>query len=120
MKQLTGALLLVGTLAVAPAVLARGLVPIVERPNEAVVTSSGKPISNEALKQAIISGGAARKWEVVPAADGKSLRATYRVASKHVVMVDIVPGPDAFSVKYADSEWVGQLVDSIRVELKKL
>jgi hypothetical protein len=56
----------------------------------------------------------------------------------HTVIVDIVPGPDSYSVRYADSinmkygvengspvihpfynKWVDELIDSIRVELKK-
>jgi hypothetical protein len=60
-------------------------------------------VNGEAFKNAVMNGGAAMKWEVVPAADGKSLRATYRVQNKHAVMVDIVPGPESFAVKYADS-----------------
>jgi len=138
MKRFAQTLLIAGALLAAQAALARGLVPVVERPSEPIVTGSGKTVNGEAFKNAVMNGGAAMKWEVVPAADGKSLRATYRVQNKHVVMVDIVPGPESFAVKYADSvnmhytvqngapvihpsynKWVGQLVDSIRVELKK-
>ncbi len=139
MKSSIRALVLIGAVCAAQAVFARGPVPIVERPSEPIVTGSGKGVNGEAFTKAAVNAGAAVKWEVVPATDGKSLRATYRVRNKHVVMVDIVPAPASFSVKYADSvnmnyavqngapvihpsynQWVGQLVDSIRVELKKL
>jgi len=95
--------------------------------------------ATEALTKAIVSGAAARKWEAVPAADGKSVRATFTVRNKHVVTVDIVPGPDSYSVKYADSvnmsyriqdgtavihpnynQWVDQLIQAIGSELGKL
>jgi len=139
MKRLAQTLFLAGALLAAQAAFARGGVPLVERPSEPIVTGSGKTVNAEAFKKAVMNAGAAVKWEVAPGADGKSLRATYRVQNKHTVMVDIVPGPETFAVKYADSvnmnyvvqngapvihpsynKWVGQLVDSIRSELKKL
>lgn len=130
---------LLAAIVVVPVVHARSTVPVIARENVSVVTGSGKPVNNEALKRAIINGGAAgaRKWDVVPAPDGQSLRATYKVRT-HAVVVDIVPGPASYSVKYADStnmkygvengsptihpfynKWVDELIDSIRVELKK-
>jgi hypothetical protein len=138
MKPFARPMLLAAALLAAQAALARGPVPIVERPSEPIITGSGKTVNGEAFKRAIMNAGAALKWEVAAGDDGKSLRATYRVRNKHVVTVDIVAGPDSFAVKYADSvnmnygiqngapvihpsynQWVGQLVDSIRVELKK-
>jgi hypothetical protein len=141
MKTLNRILVVIAALLAASAVHAqRSPVPIVDRPNVPVVTGSGKPISHEALNRAIMNGGGAgaRKWDVVPAAGGKSLRATYKVRS-HTVVVDIVPGSDSYSVKYAESinmkygvdngtpvihpfynTWVDELIESIRVELRKL
>jgi hypothetical protein len=139
MKTLSTIALLLAFVVVAPLVQARSTVPVIERENVSVTTGSGKPVNNEALKRAIIDGGAAgaRKWEVVPAADGRSLRGTYKVRN-HTVVVDIFPGPASYSVKYADSinmkygvengsptihpfynKWVDELIESIRVELKK-
>jgi hypothetical protein len=112
---------------------------VIERPNIPVVTGSGKSVNQADLSRAIISGAAAgkQKWEVTPAADG-SLKALYKVRS-HAVWVNIVPGPDSYSIKYADSvgmkyrvdngtplihgsynKWVDELVNSITLELKKL
>jgi hypothetical protein len=127
-------------LAATGALAQRSPVPIIDHPNVAVLTASGKAVPLASLNQAIISGAAAgaRKWEVVPGADGKTLRATYKVRT-HTVMVDIVPSSTAFAVKYADSvnmkyelydgkpvihpfynRWVDELIDSIRSEIKKL
>lgn len=125
----------------APAVQAqRSPVPIIDRPDVAVVTGSGKPASLEDVKKAIINGGAAgaRKWDIVATANGQSLRGTYKVRT-HVIMVDIVPTAASFSVKYADSvnmkfkvedgtplihpfynRWVDELLESIRLEMRKL
>jgi len=118
----------------------RSPVPIVDRPNVPVVTASGKPLSQEALKQAIISGGAngPRKWLIVPEGDGKTLTGTY-IVRQHTVVVQIVPGSNSYSVKYADSsnmkhaieygkpvihpfynDWVDQLIRAIDFEVKKL
>lgn len=140
MKGFVRAVILIGVLLAPAAGMARSSVPIVERPDVPVVTGSGKPVSAEGLNRAIISGGAAgkRKWDVVPAADGKSLRATYQVRA-HAITVSIVPEASSYSVKYADSvnmnyavedgkpvihpnynQWVEQLIDSIRAELRKL
>ncbi len=127
-------------LAAAAAHAQRAPVPIVDRPNVPVVTASGKPLSQEALKHAIISGGAngPRKWFIVPEGDGKTLKGTY-IVRQHTVVVQIVAGSNSYSVKYADSsnmkyaveygkpvihpfynDWVDQLILAIDFEVKKL
>ena len=139
--SITAALLMALTLLAAPAAFAqRSAVPIIDRAAVSATTGSGKALSPEALGKAIISGGAAgaRKWDVVPVADGKLLRGTYKVRA-HMVAVEIVPGPGTYSIKYADSinmkyavengtpvihpfynRWVDELIESIRAELRKL
>ena len=127
-------------LAASAAQAQRSAVPIIDHPNVLAVTGSGKAVSQEALRQAIISGGASgvRKWSIVPAGDGKTLRGTY-IVRVHTVVVDIVPGPGSYSLKYADSsnmkyameggqpvihpfynDWVQQLMRAIDAEVKKL
>jgi hypothetical protein len=140
-KSFIGALVIGGAaLAASAAHAQRAPVPIVDRPNVAAVTASGKPLSQEALKQAIISGGATgpRKWYIVPDGDGKTLKGTY-VVRAHTVVVHIVPGSNSYSLKYADStnmkyaieygkpvihpfynDWVDQLILAIDYEVKKL
>lgn len=134
------ALVIVGAVLAASAAHAqRSAVPIVDRPDVPALAGSGKALSQEALKQAIITGGASgpRKWNIVPDGDGKTLKATYMVRA-HTVVVHIVPGSNSYSVKYADSnnmkygvaggkpmihpfynDWVDQLIRSIDFEVKK-
>jgi hypothetical protein len=141
LSRFMGALVVVvAALAASAAHAQRTPVPIIDRPNVSVVTGSGKALSQEALRQAIISGGAngPRKWAIVPAGDGKSLKGTYIVRA-HTVVVDIVPGSSSYSLKYADSinmkyrvesgqpvihpfynDWVDQLIRAIDFEVKKL
>ena len=140
-RNVTRMLLAVAALiAAATAHAQRALVPIVDRPNVPAVTASGKPLSQEALKQAIISGGAngPRRWLIVAEGDGKTLKGTY-IVRQHTVVVQIVPGSNSYSVKYADSsnmkytvydgkpvihpfynDWVDQLIRAIDFEVKKL
>jgi hypothetical protein len=115
-------------------------VPVIDRPNVSAVSASGQPVSAEALQQAIIAGGAngARKWSIVPAGDGRTLRGTC-IVRVHTVVVEIVPWPGWYSLKYADSnnmkygiengqpvihpfcnDWVDQLVRAIDAEVKNL
>lgn len=141
MSRFIKTLVIAGALALACAAYAqRTPVPIIDRPGVPAVSGSGKPLSHEALRQAIISGGTngARKWSIVPAGDGKTLRGTYIVRA-HTVVVDIVPGSSSYSLKYADSanmkygvengtpvihpfynDWVEQLIRAIDSEMKKL
>jgi hypothetical protein len=140
MKIFRNSVLLVGMLAIASAVQARSAVPIVDHSSVPVTTGSGKAADLETVKRAIINGGAAgaRKWDIERSADGKTLKGTYRVRT-HTVVVDIVPSPTSYSVKYSDSvnmkfearngaplihpyynKWVDELIESIRFELKKL
>jgi len=141
MSRFVQALVFGAAIAVSSAAQAqRSPVPIVDRPNVPVVTASGKPLSQEALKQAIISGGAngPRKWFIVPESDGKTLKGTY-IVRQHTVVVQIVAGSNSYSVKYADSsnmkyaveygkpvihpfynDWVDQLILAIDFEVKKL
>src|SRR5215208_6435497 len=90
-------------LMIASGAQARSTVPIVEHPNMPVVTGSGKAPDAESVKKAIVAAGTLRRWEVVPAADGKTLQGKYSWNSnKHTIMVTIEPGATQYSVRYAD------------------
>jgi hypothetical protein len=139
MQKIGRLLALVTALLAASAVHAqRAPVPIIDHPNVPIATGSGKPAPIDAVKRAIVDGGAAgaRKWVIVP--HGNGLRGTYKVRS-HTVVVDIAARPDSFSLKYADSinmkydlengtpvihpfynRWVDELLESIRLEMSKL
>jgi hypothetical protein len=139
MQNLGRLLVLIAALLAAFAVFAqRAPVPIIDHANVPISTGSGKPASLEAIKRAIVDGGAngERKWVFVP--HGNGLRGTYKVRT-HTVVVDVTPGKDAFSLKYADSinmkyeiyngtpvihpfynRWVDELLKAISVEMTKL
>ena len=55
MKKLSTIALLLAIVVFVPVVYARSTVPVMERENVSVVTGSGKPVNNEALKRAIVS-----------------------------------------------------------------
>ncbi len=110
--------------------------------NMTIVTGSGKAIDADTVKKAIAAGVASngRKWELRPAADGKTLQATLSWNSnKHTIVVEIVPTAMQYSVKYVSSvnmkyevqsgtrvihpfynKYVEELIQSIRAELLKL
>lgn len=139
MKLIKGFVFIASVLAMAGA-NARGVVPLDNFENQKIITSSGKPAAPDAVKEAIVKAGTggARRWEIAPTADGKTLLATTRWAD-HMIVVQIEPGPETYSVRYADSanlkysikegapaihpaynKLVGELVRTIAVELLKL
>ncbi len=118
---------------------ARSPVPIVDIENVAVATGSGKTVTTEEVKKAIIAGASANQWEIAQNASG--MTATLRVrGGKHTVVVAITYSADKYSLRYLESvnmnygknlegqavihpfynRWVQQLSDSIRSELRKL
>ena len=133
---------LIAALVAASAVHARSTVPIIDHEKIAVVTGSGKSIDADSVKKAIAAGVASngRKWELHPAADGKTLQAALSWnANKHTIVVEIVPTATQYSVKYVSSinmkyevqsgtrvihphynKFVEELIQSIRAELLKL
>src|SRR6267143_6452002 len=132
---------LIAALVAASAVHARSTVPIIDHEKIAVVTGSGKSIDADSVKKAIAAGASnGRKWELRPAADGKTLQAALSWnANKHTIVVEIVPTATQYSVKYVSSinmkyevqsgtrvihphynKFVEELIQSIRAELLKL
>lgn len=139
MGKLAAAVLLVGVLVTAPAAFARSTVPVTER-EIAFTGAAGKTLDPETVRQAIISGGQRRKWDMVPSADGKSIKGSYSWnRNKHSIVLDIRPTATGYSFKYLDSvnlkyemengvpyihphynKFVDELIQSIRAELSKL
>ena len=139
MKLLEGFVFVALVLAMASA-HARGVVPLANFENQKIVTSTGKPAAPQAVREAIVRAGTAgaRKWDIAPTADGKTLLATTRWED-HMLVVRIEPAAETYSVRYADSvnlkysikdgqpaihpaynKLVGELVRTIAVELLKL
>jgi hypothetical protein len=130
-------LLALAFLALSGQVHARGTVPVVNYENVQLAGGSGKPLSVDAVKQAIRTAAAAKSWAVTP--DGDALTATLVVRNKHTVVVGITVSGDKYSLQFKDAvnmnvterdglklihpfynRWVQELNEAIRVELLKL
>lgn len=117
---------------------ARSTVPVVER-EISWTAADGKSVDAETLRKAIISAGQKRQWDMVPSADGKSIKGSYSWnRNKHTILLDIRPSATGYSFKYLDSvnmkygiesdvphihphynKLVEELIQSVRVELQK-
>jgi hypothetical protein len=67
-----------------------------------VATSSGKPVTAEQVKDAIVAAGKKLTWDMAFAANN-GLVGTLVVANKHTISVDISVAPDKYSIKYRSS-----------------
>ncbi|MCM8614087.1 hypothetical protein [Accumulibacter sp.] len=120
---------------------ARQSVPIVDYPDNAVLTSSGKALTVEQVRQAITAAAQSHSWQVSGAPNGGGLQAVLNVRGKHTVVVAITYSPQTYSIVYHDStnmnyshdpnthvriihpyynRWVAELRDAIRMELNRL
>lgn len=95
--------LLILVLALPFGALAREGVPIIEHNDILVSTGSGKPATEDQVRDAIINAAGAKNWEVTRSANQSSLTATLNVRGKHSVAVSIPYSADKFSVKYLNS-----------------
>jgi hypothetical protein len=114
-------------------------VPIIDYPDQAVMTGSGKPVTAEMVKDAIVRAANRQKWTMTYSPSGDRMLATLVVRNKHTVMVGIAYSADAYSLKYDSSinmnyrvqdgtpvihpfynTWVQNLVTAIQMELKQL
>lgn len=120
---------------------ARQPVPIVDFPDNAVYTNSGKTLTVEQVRDAITSAAQGRSWQISRSPSGNSLQATLNVRGKHTVVVEIVYSEKTYSIAYQNSanmkfssdpdtkvrvihpfynRWVSELREAIRTELQKL
>ena len=84
------------------AVAQRALVPITDYKDLSVATSSGKPVTVEQVKDAIVAAGKKLTWDMAFAANN-GLVGTLVVANKHTISVYISVAPDKYSIKYRSS-----------------
>lgn len=82
---------------------ARDGVPVIDHKDILISTTSGKPVSADQVRDAIIAGGNARGWEITKDANRDSLTATLNVRGKHSIAVSIPYSPEKFSIQYLNS-----------------
>lgn len=123
---------------VAQIAFARDAVPVINHDNIGVVTTSGKALTSEQVKQAIILAGASKTWTVSEQTDG-SLLASLNMRNKHTVMAKIVYSTEKYSITFLDSSnmkssqengvtvihpnynrWVKNLLQEINTELRRI
>lgn len=117
---------------------ARNSVPIVAFQNVAVMSGSGKAISADQFKQALIAGAANKGWSLEPQSNGNWL-GTLLVRGKHTLVARVSYANNTFSVVYESSDnlnyfvneegvpiihpnanvWMQGLKEAIRLELIK-
>ena len=102
MKALRIALaLLLGMLSTV-AIGQRALAPIIDYKDQPVVTGSGKPVSAEQVRDAIVAAGKRLNWQMAFTANN-GLVGTLVVSNKHTISVEIGVAADKYSVKYRSS-----------------
>jgi len=75
--------------------------PIVNVTDAPVVTTGGKPLTSDQVRDAIVKAGSALGWAMTPDSPGLI---TGRLSLRdHVAVVDIRYTPKAFSIIYKDS-----------------
>jgi hypothetical protein len=82
---------------------ARTSVPIIDYPDQPVVTGSGKTPSAADVRQAIASAATQRNWVVTNGPGDERVTATLVVRNKHTISVVIAYKADAFSISYLGS-----------------
>ena len=93
--------LLLSALATAAAAQ-RALVPVVDYKDVLVATSSGKAVTAEQVRDAIVAAGKRLNWDMTFTANN-GLVGTLLVNNKHTVSIDIGVAADRYSVLYRNS-----------------
>lgn len=80
----------------------RALVPIIDYKDVSVATGSGKPVTAEQVKDAIVAAGKKLNWDMTFTANN-GVVGTLNVRNKHMISVDISVSPEKYSIKYRGS-----------------
>lgn len=123
---------------VAQPAAARTGVPLINPPPVSIASASGKAVTLEQVRGAILAGAVGKGWQPSDAGPGK-ITANILVRGKHRVVLDIAYSTSQFTITYRESvnldyemidgkpmihpnynRWVQNLIQGIRVELVKL
>jgi hypothetical protein len=83
--------------------MAREPVPIVNYIDVPVMTSTGRPLTADQVRDAIVRAAEAQKWEVTRSPSNELISAKLVVRGKHTIAVSIPYSAERFSIKYQDS-----------------
>lgn len=116
---------------------ARTPVPIVNYENNPVATNSGKPMTADKVKQAILAAASSKQWSIAYQPNGK-MQATLVMKGKHTIVVEVAYTAENYSLTYLSSDnmkygevegvpvihpyydrWVREFREAIRTELIK-
>lgn len=84
------------------AAYSRSAVPVIDYAEIPVLTTTGNPISSDAVRDAIVSAAQTHKWEIFRSPNQQTLSATH-IRGKHTVMVTIPYSVEKFSIQYLNS-----------------
>lgn len=93
---------IVSALAIAVAVAGCAAVPIHNVDQAAVSNASGKPLTQDQVRAAIVSGGARLGWQMKD--EGPNMLVGTLQLRKHVAVVSIPYSAKSYSIKYRSSE----------------
>jgi hypothetical protein len=131
---------IVALLVVPLAAQARQPVPIIDYPDNAVFTSSGRALTVEQVRDAITAAAQSHSWQTSRSPNGDSLQAVLNVRGKHTVVVEITHSAQVYAIMYHYStnmkysndpdtkvrvihpfynRWVSELHEAIRMELDR-
>ena len=100
-KTVIRALLLAAAMStVTGAVLARST-PMAELGRQSIVTTESKPLSLQAVRKAIIAGGATHSWK--PVADQPGVVTLQASSGQHQVVVDVAYDAQGYQITYKSS-----------------
>ncbi|WP_431049739.1 hypothetical protein [Roseateles sp. L2-2] len=106
MKKLLISAVMAATLGVAAtnALAARTPVPLLEQERVTVTNAAGKAPGADAIKDAIIRGGAKRTWQVREEKPGELLMVLDKQNGKHEAVVSVTYDDSSFQIKYVSSK----------------
>lgn len=82
---------------------AREPVPVVNHIDVPVMTSSGKAVSADQVRDAIMRAAEKKGWEVLRSPNSELLSAKLVVRNKHTIVVSIPYSAERYSIKYQNS-----------------
>jgi hypothetical protein len=95
-------LTLLATLAVSVTLTACNTAPVLNVNDAAATNSTGKPLTHDQVRSAVVRAGAALGWQIKDEGPNKLVGTI--TLRKHVAVVDIPYTANSYSIKYRSSE----------------